>query len=156
MLKDIRNIRIQGANFETLTQLPLFCEDNKPAKAILLYGRNGSGKSTIACSFKRIKGLSCENIQTASILDDQGVAITLTDDEKEHIFIFDETFVNENVRIQEDGLGSIVMLGEQAGLTESIETAVEELKAAEADLNHKRDITKGPRHVMICSLYERQ
>ena len=142
MLKDIRSIRIQGANFETSTQLPLFCENNNPAKAVLLYGRNGSGKSTIARSFKRIKGLSCENIQTALIQDNQGTELTLTDEEKDHIFIFDENFVNENVRIQEDGLGSIVMLGEQAGLTELIETTVEDLKTAETDLNHKRDALK--------------
>lgn len=142
MLKDIRSIIIQGASFESSTQLPILCEGSNPAKVVLLYGRNGSGKSTIARSFKRIKGLSCENIQSASILDDQGATISLTDEEKDHLFIFDENYVNENVRIQEDGLDSIVMLGEQAGLTELFESTIAELKTAESDLSYKRDILK--------------
>lgn len=139
MLKDIRGIEIQGANFDARTRLSLFCEGTHPAKAILLYGRNGSGKSTIARSFLKIKGLSGSNVQTASPLDNQGAMITLTEEEKAHIFVFDENFVNENVRIQEDGLGSIVMLGDQAGLTELIETATEELRSAEANRDLKKN-----------------
>jgi energy-coupling factor transporter ATP-binding protein EcfA2 len=138
MLKDIRNIKIQGASFETLTQLPLLCDGNNPAKAILLYGRNGFGKSTIARAFRKIKGLPGGNIQTALVSDAQGATITLTDEERAHIFIFDECYVNENVRVQEDGLGSIVMLGEQAGLTELIENVTAELREIETDRDQKR------------------
>lgn len=139
MLNEIRSVKIQGANFETSTLLPLFCDENNPAKAILLYGRNGSGKSTIARSFRKLKGLSGDNIQTALVLDEQGTTIALTDEEKAHIFIFDEVYVNENVRVQEDGLGSIVMLGEQAGLADLIETATEELKKAETNRDQMKN-----------------
>ena len=131
MLKDIRDITIQGANFEALTQLPLFREDNHPAKAVVLYGRNGSGKSTIARAFQRIKGVPPENIQSVSVLDDQGITLALSEVEKAHIYVFDEDYVTKNVRVQEDGLGSIVMLGEQAGLTELINAATAELRSAE-------------------------
>lgn len=140
MLKDIRDIKIQGANFEALTQLALFSEKTDSAKAVILYGRNGSGKSTIARAFRRIKGVSAENIHSVSILDDQGLVLTLTEAEKAHIYVFDEDFVTENVRVQEDGLGSIVMLGEQAGLTELIEVATEDLRVAEAVLGQKKAI----------------
>ncbi len=140
MLKDIRSIKIQGANFKELTQLPLFCEGNNPAKAILLYGRNGSGKSTIARAFSTIKGVPNENIRTSLILDAQETEVTLTEKEKAHIYVFDEDFVNKNVRVQEDGLGSIVMLGEQAGLTEQIEATTEELKSAENDKDQKKTV----------------
>lgn len=140
MLKDIRTVKLQGANFKEQTELTLFCEDNHPAKGILLYGRNGSGKSTIARALRKIKGGQVTNIQTASVLDNQGSIITLSDEEKAHIFVFDEDFVNANVRVQEDGLGSIVMLGEQAGLTELIEATVEELKTAEAVRDQKKVI----------------
>ena len=77
MLKDIRDIKIQGANFEVLTQLPLFCEKTDSAKAVILYGRNGSGKSTIARSFRRVKGVPAENIHAVSVLDGQGAVVTL-------------------------------------------------------------------------------
>ncbi len=138
MLKDIRNIIIQGANFESMTKLPLFNEGDDSVKATILYGRNGSGKSTIARAFRTVKGIPTENIITASVSDDKGAPITLTEAEKAHVYIFDEDFVTENVRVQEDGLGSIVMLGEQAGLTELIDAATEEIEAAERILGEKK------------------
>ena len=138
MLKDIRSIKIQGANFEDLTQLPLLSHGSNPAKATLLYGRNGSGKSTIARAFRKVKGVPTENIQTALMVDSQESEIFLTDEEKAHIFVFDEAFVNENVRVQEDGLGSIVMLGEQAGLAEQIESITKELRDAEEVRDRKK------------------
>lgn len=39
------------------------------------------------------------------------------------IFVFNEDFVNDKVKIQEEGLGSIIMLGEKADLTVKIEQA---------------------------------
>ncbi len=140
MLKDIRSISIHGGNFETPTQLPLFCDSNNPAKAVLLYGRNGSGKSTIARSFWNVKGRSEDNIISVSLQNDQGTSINLTSEEKEHIFVFDERYVMENVRVQEDGLGSIVMLGEQVGLNELIEKATDELRTSEKELDQKNAI----------------
>ena len=54
MLKDISGIKLQGANFGVLTELPVFdCSDGKMTKASLVYGRNGSGKSTIARALKK-------------------------------------------------------------------------------------------------------
>lgn len=139
MLNDIRTIKIQGANFESLTSFPLLYDESQhPVKAVLLYGRNGSGKSTIARAFRKIKGLPVNNIQTAGLYDEQGTAISLSSNEKEHIYVFDEDFVNENVRVQEDGLGSIVMLGEQAGLAEQIDTATTALDVAERDCTQKK------------------
>ena len=133
MLKDIEGIKIQGANFEQMTQLSLFREGDNSAKATMLYGRNGSGKSTVARAFREAKGFPTDIIRMASLLNNQGKDLALTDEEKAHIHVFDEYFVNENVRVQEDGLGSIVMLGEQAGLTKLIETATEDLRIAEKD-----------------------
>lgn len=155
MLKEVKKIRIQGANFSGLTKLSLFCDDNNPVKSVLLYGRNGSGKSTIARAFKMIRGLPTTNVQSASVTDDRDALITLTDEEKNHICVFDEDFVTKNVRLQEDGLGSIVMLGEQVGLAEQITSAMEELRIAENDRDQKKAVVdeyndatnpKSPRH----------
>ena len=140
MLKDARTLNIQGANFGDVTQLPLLCDGNDPVKSVLLYGRNGSGKSTIARAFLKIKGEDVEGVQLASVLDSQGSLVTLTQEEKDHICVFNEDFVNENVRIQEDGLGSIVMLGEQAGLAERIEVVTEELEEATRDCERKKAV----------------
>lgn len=141
MLKEARMVTIQGASFDTLTKLPLLIDEaHQPAKATLIYGRNGSGKSTIAHAFRKIKDLPVDNIQTVFLQDEHDISITLSDSEKEHIHIFDEDFVNENVRIQDGGLGTIVMLGEQAGLTDLIASATTALEEANNDCAGKKAI----------------
>ena len=107
MLKDITTLQLQGASFTTTTELPLLKNDGSPVKTALLYGRNGSGKSTIAKAFRKIIGEDIPSVQTSILKDIHGVSVALTDTEKAHIFIFDEDFVNDNVRVREDGLGSI-------------------------------------------------
>lgn len=138
MLKDISTIELQGANFRTPQRLCLLAQNGTPVKASLVYGRNGSGKSTIAKAFKKIKVEAVPSIQSVSIFDIHNAAVTLTPDDQAHIFIFDEDFVNENVRVQEDGLDSIIMLGEQAGLADLIAVATNELHTAETDRDRKK------------------
>lgn len=140
MLKDITTIELQGANFRTAHRLPLLAHNGTPAKASLIYGRNGSGKSTIAKAFKKLKGEAVPSVQSVSAFDIHNSAVTITPDDHAHIFIFDEDYVNANVRVQADGLGSIVMLGEQAGLTDLIAVATDELHTAEADRDQKKAI----------------
>ena len=138
MLKDIATIELQGANFKTAQRLPILSQNGAQVKASLIYGRNGSGKSTIAKAFKRLKGEVSSPIQSVSVFDTHNVTLTLTAEERAHVFIFDEDFVNENVRVQEDGLGSIVMLGEKAGLTDLIQVATKELQVAETEKEQKK------------------
>ena len=140
MLKDITTIELQGANFRTAHRLPLLAHNGTPAKASLIYGRNGSGKSTIAKAFKKLKGEDVPSVQSVSAFDIHNAAVTLTPDDRAQIFVFDEDYVNTNVRVQADGLGSIVMLGEQAGLAEQIVVAMNELRTAEADRDQKKAV----------------
>lgn len=127
MLKDITTVKLQGANFATLTSFTLFdpIDGNRVrnVKATLLYGRNGTGKSTIAKAFRKIKGEDIPGINQTSVSDIEGNCIELTEEEKRRIFVFDEDYVYDNVRLQEDHLDTIVMLGEAADLTEKIEIA---------------------------------
>ena len=133
MLKDISSIKLQGANFLSETILPVFEETEKKfTKVSLIYGRNGSGKSTIAKAFKKLKGEEVTTVITADVLDSENQEITLCNAERESIFVFDEDFISKNVLIEGNGLGSIVMLGEQADLTLQIEQAEREFKKAEA------------------------
>ena len=132
MLKDMSSIKLQGANFYAATTLPILdSSDGKYAKASLIYGRNGSGKSTIARAFRKLKGDDVATVTTSVALDAANLPIALSEPERTSIFVFDEDFVNANVRIEEKGLGSIVMLGEQVDLTSQIELAEGELQKAE-------------------------
>jgi len=127
MLKDITTIKMSGANFDTLTSFDFFNPHDgnkiKTIKGALLYGRNGTGKSTIARAFRKLAGGDAPVITSATFFDDPGHPVTLTEEEKRHIFIFDEDYVNKNVRLQQDHLETIVMLGQVADLTEKVEKA---------------------------------
>lgn len=75
----------QGANFTSPTPLNLFdpVENSnkgpilKNIKATVLYGRNGTGKSTIAKAFRKLKGETLSTIAQASAFNKDGNIITL-------------------------------------------------------------------------------
>lgn len=139
MLKEISGIEICGANFKKPTDLNLFDPiDGKKIKTIkgaLLYGRNGSGKSTIARGFRQIAGEVLPTISRATIFDKNHNPIILSKDERKDIFVFDEEYVDKNVKLQEDHLETIVMLGEQVDLSKKIKVAKEECNAAKTLLD---------------------
>lgn len=131
MLEQIKGIKLKGANFVNQTELKLFNSPNdKVAKVALVYGRNGSGKSTISNAFKKVKGEDILNIETASLYDNDSHEILIGESGDRVIFVFNEDFVNDKVKIQEEGLGSIIMLGEKADLTVKIEQATGQLSEA--------------------------
>ena len=144
MLKEICSIELCGANFENLTRLDIFNsmdrEKHKTIKGTLLYGRNGAGKSTIARGFRKIIGESGLPIRQAWFLDKNGAPIILTEAEKRNIFVFDEDYVNKNVRLQEDHLDTIVMLGEQVDLTKRIEDEKNAFETAKIEFDKWKTI----------------
>lgn len=128
MLDQIYGIKLKGANFVNQTELNLFNSPNdKVAKVALVYGKNGSGKSTISNAFRKVKGEDILNIETASLYDNNSYEISISKFGDRMIYVFNEDFVNDKVKIQEEGLGSIIMLGEKADLTVKIEQAEKEL-----------------------------
>ena len=130
MLKNITKIKMSGANFESLTTFDFFNPHDKDkiktVKGALLYGRNGTGKSTIARAFRNLTGEIVPVITGAAFYDENDQAIILTEEEKKHIFIFDEDYVDKNVKLHQDHLDTIVMLGQAADLTEKIDKAESE------------------------------
>lgn len=144
MLKNLTSIKLQGNNFDSETVLQLFPykvpkeekEEKKDKKEIsvtrisLIYGKNGSGKSTIATAFNKIKGDDIRDITTAELIDKDN---NVTNDDKNNIFVFDETYIDNNIRIKEDGLDTIVMLGEMKDIEEQLEKAEEEKNKLEEE-----------------------
>lgn len=122
------SLTLQGGCFTTSKTLDLL---KKPIN--VLYGRNGSGKSTIANAFRVLKG---EDIEPTIIA--QLGSSTLSEDDAKKIFVFDESFIRQNLLIEDSnsGLESIVMLGEQVDLSQQIQSKEQEL----ADVN--QELTK--------------
>lgn len=140
MLKDIVSIQFRGACFDTITNFKLFDSNkNEKPRITLLYGRNGSGKSTIATAFNALKEEN-NTIQDLNILDGNNNTINLTEEEKKKIFVFDEKFIDKTVKLKSNSIDTIVLLGESASLSEEIEKAQEELKKNNNDKANKESI----------------
>ena len=129
MFEQIKKLMIKGGPFTEKTTFELF-----PQRLNLLYGRNGSGKSTIAKCIRRLgkeddgSGYSAETNPSLSA------------EQAQHIFVFNEDFVSSNFRMNKTGLSSIVMLGKQVGLDEQLQVLKDEqdnLMKTKSDLDKK-------------------
>lgn len=145
-LNNVTSIKLQGNNFSNLTTLQLFTNSNNNnltpdtlSRVSLIYGKNGSGKSTIATAFNKIKGDGIQDITTAELIDKDNNVISLTNDDKNNIFVFNETYIDNNIRIKEDGLDTIVMLGDMVDIEKQLKG--EENKKNELE-NEKKEQEK--------------
>lgn len=143
MLSDITGIRLTGGNFTSPTDLSLFSPseesqkgNGKSKKDIIIYGKNGAGKSTIARAIRTIAEESGSSLTyTSELLDKNRNIIDLSDEEKKRICVFDEEFIDKNVKFQEQGLDTIIMLGESVDLTQQIAKQEKALASLEEAFN---------------------
>lgn len=139
MLKDVTGIRLQGANFLTKTELKLFTS-NDVSRACLIYGKNGSGKSTTARAFNKIKGVQEETINSAELIDSSNNIVVITEEEAKKIFIFNDDYIDANIRLREEGLDTIVVLGEEKELEEQINEVQRQQKEAQQKFDDQKKI----------------
>lgn len=149
MFENLRNITIEGGYFEQPTTLTLF-KEKQPLS--IIYGRNGSGKTTIAKAIRQFIGKDVEQPnEEGYVLYSVSTDASILDDKKGSIFIFDEEFVRENVRTKGNGLETIVMMGEQIELDSqitrkneekiTIEKKIEEQIILQANFENEKDIS---------------
>lgn len=130
MRDDIKKLKLCGGKFVPEVSLEIFSgitSANKKASCSVIYGRNGSGKSTIARAFRSIAGEAETGIVSAALCDGEGNEIKISDDEVKNIYVFDQKFIDEKIKIDGDGLDTIVMIGEQVELEKQIKTVQESL-----------------------------
>lgn len=109
-ISDINKLRLKGGCFFDSTDLEIFEKKDQLNKASLIFGRNGAGKTTLSNAFRKIKGDTDSPIESASLIDYDNKTID-SNNLKNEIFVFDEKFIDENVKIKERGLRSVVILG---------------------------------------------
>ena len=116
MLKFLKGIKIQGRKFTNATEFDFWGKET--SRISLLYGRNGSGKSTISDAFEALKKDEVSDFTMIAPL--LFPTKSFGEEDKKNIFVFNEKFVDRNIKIEDDGIGSIVMFGRQAELDNQI------------------------------------
>lgn len=121
MIEKIRGLSIKGRCFEETTSLKFF--EKTEDRIALVYGKNGSGKSTISVGFGTLTNneKDAANELEVSLFDEGNQTIAVSDNDK--IFVFNEEYIDNNVKIDGDGLGTIILLGSQVDLKAQIEAA---------------------------------
>ena len=117
MIEKVKGISIHGRCFSQETILPFFPGDND--RIAIVYGKNGSGKSTISDGFSCIVSNDTFEELSASLIDRSDRCLALAEESK--IFVFNEKYIDENVKIDADGLGTIILLGGQVDLQADID-----------------------------------
>lgn len=118
MFNKIKGINFKKPGDECIRSFDFF---DKPHNCgCFIYGNNGSGKSSIAKWFRNYKVL-IEESDNEYIYDFHNQAISLSSDKLKSIHIFDEEFIENNIKVDEDGINSIVILGESVQLNLDIQ-----------------------------------
>ena len=132
MTIDVKGLCLQKGCFQKNTNLDLF-SDNKNHKCQLsiVYGKNGSGKSTIANAFNSLK---VDNDSNIFLIDYNGNKITNLPD----IFVFNESFIDNNIKIKDEGLDSILLLGDMVPIENKINSLYKEIEELEDDIQRNK------------------
>lgn len=151
-ISEIAAIKIKGGVFQPESvsdgrdTLEIFVHENlsnnqsnrSVTQSAIIYGKNGTGKSTISKAFMKAKGEIVDTIDAVAFYNLGGEVITLSPEEKKKIVVFNEDFIDKNIKIDADGLGSIVMLGqEQIEEQSKIDALKKDIKAKRAEKDEK-------------------
>lgn len=100
----------------------------------MIYGQNGTGKTTISKGISNIKTQDNTEIE-AELFDYSNNPISLSENEKKEIFVYNDDFMENKVRFRyEDKLGVIVMLGEQVDIENEILDKKDEVKKLNVEI----------------------
>lgn len=139
-ISEINTIKLQGANFTERTPLKLFSKKDANNKDVrvrfsLLYGKNGAGKTAISKAFSvaahKISDEKLLNysVKTADISDYDEKQLSLSDEDCKNCFIFNEDYINQNIKIDKAGLDTIVVLGGKVEIEKKLEEARDKLSS---------------------------
>ena len=146
MLENLKALKIKGGIFEEETELVFFEEKRGVVPNFsLVYGKNGTGKSTISSGFQNlnINDDIQDNVQieTAVLKGKNGEDINLPE-KNEIIHVFNEKFIEDNIRINSDGLNSIIVMGAAKELDDKIKSIEPFLKQSRIDYENKLEQLK--------------
>lgn len=117
-ISDIAGFRINYGHFvDDENKFELFPSNGKKRVA-LVYGRNGSGKTTIANAIRKINEKGFEN--NLKFYDEDNKDVDIVTNDNKFFYVFDEEYIDNKVKFNQDKLGTIVLFGEQLNIEERI------------------------------------
>lgn len=137
MISNLKGIQLQGRKFSSY---PVdFCFwTTENIRLSLVYGKNGSGKSTISEAFSCLKKNDNEDFSCLNEITFD--SCPLLEDDKQSIHVFNEKFIDSNIKIKEDGIDSIVMFGKQIDIDNQINETEKRLNTKKAEIESQNRI----------------
>ncbi len=120
MYENIVGLSIKGQFFNEEKNMIFFPE--KTDRISIVYGKNGSGKSTLTAGHREVIEESMHHELAVSLINRAGDIQSITEDMKQNIHVFDEAYVDKNIRIEGAGLNTIVLFGDQVDVEDEIRT----------------------------------
>lgn len=133
MFEKVKTLHFESEAFQSPSNYDIFPDSKR--HTCLIYGRNGAGKSTLAKAFRNLRGDDADGISSSSLIDQAGTPLTLSEEERKSIYVFDEDYINQKIKIKGDKLESIIMLDEQVDIDDKIHELEAEQKQAEETLS---------------------
>ena len=133
MFEKVKTLHFESEAFQAPSNYDIFPDSKR--HTCLIYGRNGAGKSTLAKAFRNLRGDDADGISSSSLIDQAGTPLTLSEEERKSIYVFDEDYINQKIKIKGDKLESIIMLDEQVDIDDKIHELEAEQKQAEETLS---------------------
>lgn len=118
MLSNLKGLKIQGRKFSS-GPIEFNFWENPNTRLSLIYGKNGSGKSTVSDAFSYIKNNDLHdfaNIEEITFNNSE----PFSNEDKATIHVFNEKFIDSNIKIEQDGINAIVMFGQQIDIDKQI------------------------------------
>lgn len=118
MFSNIKGLKLKKPGENNIIKLDFF--DNVDDCACVVYGRNGSGKSSIGRAIQRyIKVGHWSEGEFLYNHDDSNIGLSTED--LNRVFIFNEDFIEDNIKVDTDSVESIVILGESVKVKSDID-----------------------------------
>jgi len=140
MINNFDEVNIKGGYFDDFCQIK-FHETKKEeiidSRVVLIYGENGSGKSSIAESLYNLQASEDELYDVK--FNSRGKEIYSKNDVKENIYVYEEKFVDQQVKYASNGLKAIVMFGKQVEVDQIIEEEKIKREELSSELERERE-----------------
>ena len=124
----IHGVRVQSGVFSDGHDITLFVDRESTRRTSIVFGHNGSGKSTIAREIDAIRA----GKSNGYFYDSTNQKINLDDVDRTRIRVFSEDYIESKIRIS-DGLEAFAMLGEQVEAADEIKKIDKQVDSVNAE-----------------------